>query len=289
MVDSSTEKQTEPAQGEASSKAVRQGLARMGTWGWGGKGDSVEKADGQDDDSRIRFTIGGAGQRLTKEDFLRQIQSLDPKERAKVMEGSDASPAMKAAVKRESESGAPRGIPGTRSKASGRPQQRADMGETSDEDDSNARPSQTPLPLSRRKDAPIASSSTGGRIGRVASYDDDEPETAAERKRREKAMKGVEDERPASSSSSSSPSGGRGRRSRSRSVDKEHAGGYYTETPAERRRREAALGHSTGGDGTRDEEEQEAQAIKFEEPTVPRPVVQPLRGIRFADEQVKKK
>jgi NhaP-type Na+/H+ or K+/H+ antiporter len=85
-------------QGESSAAGVvRQGLQRMGTWGFAGKNINPESGSkNQDDDDRhIRFTIGGAGRRLTKEDFLKEIQSLDPKARSEIISASDAPPAMK--------------------------------------------------------------------------------------------------------------------------------------------------------------------------------------------------
>jgi hypothetical protein len=41
--------------------------------------DVNHAVDENDDDKQIRFTIGGAGQRLMKEDFLKHIWSHDPK------------------------------------------------------------------------------------------------------------------------------------------------------------------------------------------------------------------
>ncbi len=97
---------------DAEQGAVRLGLSRIGTWtGLSGKKDeqnaegSVEQTprksrktreeEDQDDDRRIRFTIGGAGRRMTKEDFLKEIRSLDPKARAQVVNESTAPEEMK--------------------------------------------------------------------------------------------------------------------------------------------------------------------------------------------------
>ncbi|TVY62826.1 Na(+)/H(+) antiporter, partial [Lachnellula suecica] len=76
--------------------AVRQGISRMTTWTGANKKPGAGE-DEEDDDRRIRFMIGGAGRRLTKEDFLKEIQTLDPKARCEIVENSDADPAMKAA------------------------------------------------------------------------------------------------------------------------------------------------------------------------------------------------
>jgi hypothetical protein len=287
-VDSSIEKQpeaSEPGPSQQQSSTVRQGLVRMGTWGWGAKNESLEKKEAaKDDDSRLRFTIGSGGQRLTKEDFLKQIQTLDPKARVAAVEKSDASPAAKEAFKRHV-SEADDEDNTAHARALVRDSRRRQSEDTSDDSESETdiqrRAGMGALQLSRKKDAPIASGSR--RVGRVASHEDDEPETAAERKRREKALKGVEDvdNRPVSSASSTGPRG-RGPKRRSVDVDEEHSGGYFTETPAEKRRREAALGlssSSAGNDNSKDDQP------RFEEPTVPKPAVQPSRGIRFADEE----
>jgi len=285
-VDSSLEKQpesAEPGSSQQQSSAVRQGIARMGTWGWG-KNESLEKKEGlSEDDTRLRFTIGSGGERLTKEAFLKQIQTLDPKARAAAVEKSNASPAAKEAIKRhvseaDDDDNSARARQALRNS---RRRQEESSDDSDSETDVQRRAGMGALQLSRRKDAPIAPST--GRMGKVASYDDDEPETAAERKRREKAMKGVEesDNRPVSSASSTGPRG-RGSQPRSADVDEQHSGGYFTETPAEKRRREAALGLSSptiGNDGTKDEQ------IGMEEPAMPKPAVQTSRGIRFADEQ----
>lgn len=52
---------------------------------------AANKADKEaEDDKRIRFTIGGEGKRLTKEDFCREVWKLDAKTRREVVEKSDA-------------------------------------------------------------------------------------------------------------------------------------------------------------------------------------------------------
>ena len=88
-----------------SEKPKRQPLNRlgsMGQWSFSGKNTEVAPDDGEeDDDRRIRFTIGGAGRRLTKEDFLEEIRNLDPKTRYKVIQESDAPAAMKYLAKKD--------------------------------------------------------------------------------------------------------------------------------------------------------------------------------------------
>ncbi|GKU03797.1 cpa1 family monovalent cation:h+ antiporter [Fusarium langsethiae] len=53
------------------------------------------------DDKAIRFTIGGVGQRMTKEDFIREVQKLDSRTRKEVVEQSDASQALKKVAKQD--------------------------------------------------------------------------------------------------------------------------------------------------------------------------------------------
>ena len=112
--------QDEP--GHLDTTAVRQGFRRMGTWaGLGGKSEAVSEgqseaeASGQvkkvssrkqkppavdPDDDRIRFTLSGAGgRRLSKQDFIEEMQSMDPKARVKAVEDSDAPEDLKREIR----------------------------------------------------------------------------------------------------------------------------------------------------------------------------------------------
>lgn len=94
-------------------------LKRMGTWaGFKGKGESSspeasgkapqdngkelrrssmeEEIEGKDDG--VRFTITAGGRRMSKADFFRQIQSMDPKARREAVLDSDAPQAVKEQV-----------------------------------------------------------------------------------------------------------------------------------------------------------------------------------------------
>ncbi|PBP18203.1 Na+/H+ antiporter nha1 [Diplocarpon rosae] len=91
-------------------------LSRLGNWGFKSpstaeeghdNGNRRESHDEEEDDRHIRFTIGDAGVRLTKEDFLREIQSLDPKARAAVVDASDASAAMKYLARKDASTESP--------------------------------------------------------------------------------------------------------------------------------------------------------------------------------------
>jgi len=56
----------------------------------------VRKGEGDErDDARLRFTINAGGRRMSKADFISEIQKMDPKKRARVVENSDAPEAIK--------------------------------------------------------------------------------------------------------------------------------------------------------------------------------------------------
>lgn len=294
---------TEPTQ-EAGPSApgnpVRQGLARMGTWGFSKNNNSPNTSKVQDgttsnadeeDDRHIRFTIGGAGRRLTKDDFLKEIQSLDPKARCEIVTGSDAPAEMKESAKRDAD-GKLKGegrLLGAKSTqiASGKKtaagvaremarQKGAAVDERDDirqergaEDDDEVSES----PVRRRPRA-----ASGGKTMKRMESSNDLTETAAERKRREQALKGVDDVTPA-------------QRGRTRGSMADLVGGAsgsdgslekdnpLEESAAEKRRREAAL----RGDGGEDSDDDDT-------PRVPPPVKEKQarsRGIRFAESPVR--
>ena len=94
---------------------------RARTWvGMGGKvGETADiespaEASGQDkkyrkqsvvdpDDDRIRFTVGTGGRRLSKADFIQQIQAMDPKARVRAVEESDVPEVVKEEVRAHAE------------------------------------------------------------------------------------------------------------------------------------------------------------------------------------------
>ena len=273
-----------PALGESSGTAVRQGLARMGGWGFGGKGkdDGAGRKldeDDEDDDRRIRFTIGGAGRRLTKDDFLKEVQSLDPKTRCEVIEQSDAPHSMKDLARKDASDDSPGSSRLLNAKsaqvASGKGPAKAvgaEMarrrgasiyeGDTEEEQDSeeerirmkNAKGSPQ---LSERKVSPKGDAR---KLAKVDSPSNDVGESPAERKRREQFLKGVDDDTPFP----------RGRPPRRGETEQESA--------AERRRREAALGVGGAQDDSDDDDT----------PRIPPPVAK-ARGIRFAQSPVRGK
>lgn len=92
-------------QGESSAEGAAKGPAKAGwqnMWRGGGDGDKPKKnavEEQQEDDRHIRFTIGGVGQRMTKEDFIREVSKLDVKTRREVVDQSTASQRVKSIAK----------------------------------------------------------------------------------------------------------------------------------------------------------------------------------------------
>ncbi|KAM3071875.1 Na+/H+ antiporter [Clarireedia jacksonii] len=232
------------------AESSRQGLARMGTWGFGKNNQNDAKTPAPDsdeeDDRRIRFTIGGAGRRLTKEDFLKEIQSLDPKARCEVIQESDAPKSMKDLAKKDASSNIP--------------------GESrifTVEDAHSASGAQPVIAAGKevaKSQGVDVEKGIGARRSSQGSSSNDVPESAAEKRRRQQALKGVEEDEE---------SRGRGRSP----VPIEEP---ERETAAERRRREAALGESVQSDSDDDDT-----------PRVPPPARS--RGIRFAQSPVRGK
>lgn len=273
--------ETKPGESSAAAGtegAVRQGLSRMGTWGFGGGSKAVppekEQEEEAEDDRRIRFTIGGAGRRLTKDDFLKEIQSLDPKARSEILESSDAPAAMKDMARKDASRNSPgssRLFEAKAVQAAAGPREAKGVGAEmarrrgadvrSDEDDSEEAGSSSSSQTRERKPKTGARSNltqtaplSSRHLPKVETPPHDEPETAAERRRREGALKGVAERKPAQESRGRSP------------VD---------ETPAEKRRREAALS-SIG-----------AHEEDSDDDNTPRRPAPKSRGIRFAQSPVR--
>jgi len=300
-----------PSSEAPESSAVRQGISRMGTWGFGGKNTNKEDPttgqEAAEDDRQIRFTIGGAGRRLTKEDFLKEIQSLDPKARCEIISESDAPAAMKDLAKKDASDDSPgssrifgaknaqRASGKNVAKSVGAAMARARGADIRGEDDegygrdhdsgsedsesNRERRQRAKGGLDLRKKRERAESMGDRRLSKIESHmSGEQPETDAERKRREQALKGVDDVTDA-------------QRGRTRTVDEDHrvnAGstsasgsgsrGPGGETPAEKRRREAALGVSAGAV---EDDSDDDDTLR-----VPPPVAR-SRGIRFAQSPVR--
>ncbi|XMA15336.1 hypothetical protein WAI453_008127 [Rhynchosporium graminicola] len=319
-----TNKPGEPSKaGESSTSrpGLKQGESMLGKLtNWGFKGPNAEEEgkrpdskNEEEDDRHIRFTIGGAGRRLTKDDFLNEIRSLDPKARAAIVETSDAPPAMKDLARKDASAESPGsnrlfGAKSTQmasgsgaAKAVGAEMARrrgADIDERDESQDSGSesdsdrqkrerqRERERTKSTSEQAGKSKSSSSSGGanvpkstrrgsHAGEQSNTTADMGETQAERRRRELALKGVGSVTPA-------------QRGRSREIEEDDAeddedadAGNDQETPAERRRRVAALGLDRGGAGREEEDSDDDDT-----PRVPPPVAK-SRGIRFAQSPVR--
>jgi hypothetical protein len=294
----------------------------MGTWtGFGGKKEPTDpdaadatkktrKTAGEmdDDDRRIRFTIGGAGRRMTKEDFIKEMQSLDPKSRMEIVTSSDAPREMKDLARKDAldnegsnrlfTAKAPQlGAGHKEAKAIGAAMAKSRGAEIDSGEDEMSEDEGSGV---------VKTQKTGSRtLSRIESPSNSVAETPAERRRRQQALKGVEEEeydvrgkepqretpadrRRREASASRAPVASRAtpvatpeERPASRSkplaaIDSDVMATETGETPAEKRRREAALGMS--GDANEEDSEDDNTA------RVPMPK---SRGIRFAEEPVR--
>jgi hypothetical protein len=262
--------------GEASgAPPARPRLASVSTWAGafrpaGGEASAQKpkkKTGGHDDDDRhIRFTISGVDQRMTKEDFIREVRKYDKGTRREILEHSNASEAVKriATKDKPADDSAQSSTRGTAIKAD-KPAKPAERGASSLKPSAAQRSISTPV-FTRGRDETRRSTPSGsssetdaspgagdnrirqGATGQAGSSRD-EPETAVERRRRLAVLEGVGEE--------------------------EGDDDDVKETPAERRRREAALGMSSGGAGGDDSDDDDTPRV---------PPAGGRRGIRFADQ-----
>ncbi|KFH41440.1 Na(+)/H(+) antiporter-like protein [Hapsidospora chrysogenum ATCC 11550] len=143
------------------------------------------------DDKKIRFTIGGVGQRMTKEDFIREVQKLDAKTRRQVVDQSSASQGVKFLAKQEPaghSAAAPRILEQVRSS-----DDQSALNPSSSVGSRPPRPSEEAGETAaerRRQLAVLSSQSDGAEGSRDENHGlrDDEDETPAERRRREAAL-----------------------------------------------------------------------------------------------------
>ncbi|KAB5558460.1 Na+/H+ antiporter nha1 [Coniochaeta sp. 2T2.1] len=249
-------------EGESSNPPpARPRLASVTTWAGAfrpaGGEEKPKKNDGNEEDDRhIRFTISGVDQRMTKEDFLREMRKYDGRTRREILEHSTASEAIKriATTDKPAEDSAQSSTRGnTRTQ-----QQKPERGAATLKPPTAQRMATTPALPTRGRDETRRSSpsssgtetspgATGEASNEMGASSRDAPETAVERRRRLAVLEGVDN-----------------------SDDEDGV----KETPAERRRREAALGMSSqpGEDDSSDDD-------------TPRvPPAGGRRGIRFADQ-----
>lgn len=254
---------------------VRRGLSRMGTWvGMGEKAGESSKAgkkrskDSDDEsDDGLRFTlaqdvgeggIGHRGRRMSKQEFIRQFQKLDPKARREMIEETDAPERVKQAARRHARSQERRGSP------AGAADLEITVESPTESTESDDREIPTPdIAASLAKYG--GDSAAQARRRRFSATDSPSPSSSS-RRRRDSDDDGTERIPPAERRRAA----GLPPASVSRSSDLDEG-----ETPAERRRRLAALGELPD-----DDESDEEAAADSEDDGQPRVV----RGkVQFAD------
>ena len=180
------------AAGEASTAAGEPSAQRQRKW------SAVDERE-EEDDRHIRFTIGGVGKRMTKEDFINEMQELDRSTRGEVVDKSNASQGLKAALTKLDAALPQQGESALRSSVS-RTDRAADPTRATTQPSPAASRSASGSP-SPAKLTPPEMPPTGGpqtvRVGRsrrrvapsnTDNGNTDDTETAAERRRREAAL-----------------------------------------------------------------------------------------------------
>ncbi|KAL8743391.1 MAG: hypothetical protein Q9190_004251 [Brigantiaea leucoxantha] len=295
---------------------VRQGLKRMGTWaGFAGKGEEPPVAEADTgtsaeatkeqkrrkkssaidpDDDRIRFTVGTGGRRMSKQDFIQQIQNLDPKAQVAAVEGSDVPETVKQDVRddfADTERRASQTIARPTAAAAGRARSASHTGgvplqslreglplETQEEGPNLERAE------SRAQDIPIHNAAES-----ISKYGQGRPESAAQRRRR-LALKRQDSDDDGTARVPPHHAAAESTAGRSLHANDEAAEGG--ETQAERRRRLAALGEGSAvvGEESSDSDDSggERQPRKGQMPVAEPGQVQgsaarTAPGIRFAE------
>ena len=214
--------------------------------------------DDPEDDAVVRFTMGG--KRLTKADFLQEMKNMTPKERAKIVERSNAPDAIKEAARKDADPN----VPGEGRLLAAR---NLEMGAGPGEAKTIGAAMAAQLggdvtPPTDEEDSPVSS------------------HTAREESSEEDVKgKGVAKQTPADL-----------RRAQGSAIPRQPAGAVSNlvagddeekETPAERRRRIAALGHSAEPDenGMLSDDGEQPQSGERGR----------ARGIRFAEEPIRNK
>lgn len=182
----SGEASDDPATKAQSRSAWTAGLIRIGA-------AKVQQQQQAADDKKVRFTIGGVGQRMTKEDFFREVQKLDAGTRKEVVDQSTASSAIKTIAKqdprRPSQPAIPRIIEQSASseRAPRKRAQSSPMIRKAGESSSSRSPSTRGLHPS--EDTGETAVERKRRLAVLAQVDDEDAgETPAERRRREAAL-----------------------------------------------------------------------------------------------------
>ena len=250
------EKTPEVAAEEGQASGTAASMTKVSSRPWAGFGSQTPRpaqtrrmsAAQQEaaDDKNIRFTIGGVNQRMTKEDFIKEVQQLNVSTRKEVVDQSSASTALKRIAKEGPDPAAaapqmpiPRIVEHGESSTS-TSSSSGSSGTPSGSERLGRKRTRTPSPPRRRDTSSPSPRSVAVAAAAAAAHPSEQlSETAVERRRRLAVL-----------------------------ATQREDSGDTGETPAERRRREAALGMAEDSDS--DDEG---------EPRVP-----PARkGIRFAE------
>jgi len=293
-----------------NTKPLRQGLKRMNTWaGLGGK-EAAPDTDPQDDpsdaqkkrkqstvdpdDDRIRFTVGIGGRRLSKQDFIKQIQEMDPRARIETVEESDVPESIKQEVRADAVEES-RQAPSSMKAQPG--SKLSPLSEQDQPDDD--------MPMVRRLSTTEDRPRGNEGLTQIDSNNQDIPfhnvphslqkhagtsETAAQRRRR-LALSRADSYDDGTERVPPQTAGGPGtlQRNPMSSMGAKQQGEAQDETVAERRRRLGALGEGdeAGGQESSDSEDDGGERrpktghTPLAEPAGP---VETRRGIRFADD-----
>ncbi|KAF2873877.1 Na(+)/H(+) antiporter 2 [Massariosphaeria phaeospora] len=233
-----------------------QSLRRMGTYmgvpahhdeaGPSGDAPNTRKKStaGEDDDDRIRFTVTAGGRRMSKVEFIQQMSQLDPKARVKFMEDSNLPEAVKREARLDAKDASSRPVP----KAAKVPAVVGEEGEAevlqhdtqqAEREGRKTGPEGMTLVDSNNEEVPFHSIRDD-----LANYslDKSQPETAAQRRRRQA-------EQPTDYFSGAAPADNAVHATPKSRMDE-------GETAAERKRRLGALGM---GNESPDEESEEEE------------------------------
>lgn len=301
----------------SGSAAVRGGLKRMGDWAsFRGKGEYPTEAGAainaaapatqapsvsrrkssakpsvvaeEEKDDGLRFIVTAGGRRMSQADFIRQMQQMDPKNRLKAVQDSDAPDAIQEAVERESRS-QPSTSQQPRASRSG-PSYRSPKDTTTTSDRSPGRgpgmqdagnsPEQLGEGLTLVESVrEIPVHSVPDSVNKYAAHRGSE--TAAQRRRR-MAVEGHDSDDDGTARMPPSTGGGvRGAGLRAGKVESTSTQGG--ETNVERRRRLAALG-GEGDESDSDDDGGERKPEKGHTPVAePGATTRRAPGIRFAE------
>lgn len=174
---------TEQGEASASGAPTSRGQSRAWTSFIGGSGKSAAqpKEDQEtpiDDDKKIRFTIGGEGQRMTKEDFIREVQKLDNNTKKQVVDRSSAPQKVKAIAKQQHPT-----VPHIVEH-----QATPDDGSSEAPKETSPRTSASGAQPSSQTEETAAEKKRRLAVLSAQDADDDEEETPAERRRRQAAL-----------------------------------------------------------------------------------------------------